>query len=86
MMQDTPELRSELRRMIVERLSLPVDPEALGDDDHLMNDHGADSVGLFWILVGLDEEFGVQVEEDEFDLETFSRVSGIVRFLAERGA
>jgi acyl carrier protein len=83
-MQDTPELRARLKQMIVERLSLAVDPERLGDNDHLMNDHGADSVGLFWILVGLDEEFGVQVGEDEFDLETFSRVEGIVRFLTSR--
>jgi acyl carrier protein len=83
-MRDTPELRARLKQMIVERLSLAVDPERLGDNDHLMNDHGADSVGLFWILVGLDEEFRVQVGEDEFDLETFSRVEGIVRFLASR--
>lgn len=70
--------------MVVERLSLPMDPGELDDSAHLMNDHGVDSVGLFWILVGLDEEFGVQVGEDEFDLETFSRVESIAEFLASR--
>jgi acyl carrier protein len=83
-MQDTPELRERLKQMVVERLSLPMDPSELADSDHLMNDHGVDSVGLFWILVGLDEEFGVQVGEDEFDLETFSRVESIAQFLASR--
>jgi acyl carrier protein len=83
-MQDTPELRARLKGLIVERLALPISPDELGDADRLMEDHGVDSVGLFWIVVGLDEDMGVQIGEDEFDLETFSSVDSLARFLARR--
>jgi len=84
-MQDSPELRAKLKELIVERLALPIQPDDLGDTDRLMDDHGVDSVGLFWIVVGLDEELGVQIGEDEFDLDTFSSVDKLARFLASRG-
>jgi len=84
-MQDTPELRARLKELIVERLALSMKPEELGDADRLMEDHGVDSVGLFWIVVGLDEELGVQIGEDEFDLDTFSSVDKLAGFLASRG-
>lgn len=85
-MEDTPELRSQLRELVVERLALDVEPSELDDSANLMDVYGADSVGLFWIVVGLDEDLGVQVGEDEFDLERFSSIENVARFLAEREA
>ncbi|MBD3176570.1 MAG: hypothetical protein GF320_15425, partial [Armatimonadia bacterium] len=69
---------------VVDRLALEVEPDDLDDSANLMDEYGADSVGLFWIVVGLDEEMGVQVGEDEFDLERFSSVQNLAKFLAER--
>jgi acyl carrier protein len=83
-MEDTPQLRSQLRELVVDRLALDVEPDDLDDSANLMDEYGADSVGLFWIVVGLDEEMGVQVGEDEFDLERFSSVQNLAKFLAER--
>lgn len=83
-MEDSPELRTRLKEMIVERLSLPIEASELADDARLMEDYGVDSVGLFWVVVGLDEELGVQVTEDEFDLDTFGSVESLAKFLASR--
>ncbi len=85
-MDDTPELRRQLRELVVERLALDINPDDLDDSASLMDVYGADSVGLFWIVVGLDEELGVQVGEDEFDLERFSSIENLAEFLAEREA
>ena len=36
-MEDTPELRSQLRELVVERLALDVDPTELDDSANLMD-------------------------------------------------
>jgi len=81
------DLRGQLKNMIVERLFLNVSPEEIGDDENLMDEYNIDSVNLFEIIVGLEDEFGIQLEEEDFNVETFSTVSNIAGFVeGKRGA
>ena len=75
------ELKSRLKRMIVERLFLNVQPELIEDTENLMDEYNIDSVSLFEIIVGLEEEFGIQLEEEDFNVETFSTVGNIAAFI-----
>lgn len=63
--------------MIVERLFLDVSPEDIGDDDSLPEEFNVDSVNLFEIVVGLEEVFGITLEDEELSVEAFSTVSKI---------
>ena len=57
-------LQSELKQMIVERLFLDrkgIQPEDIADDADLMDAFGIDSVELFEIVVGVEEDYGVAV-------------------------
>ena len=71
-----------IKTMIVERLFLNVAPEDIADTEPIMETYGIDSVQLFEIVVGLEEEFGVVVEDEEFSLELFETVGKIAAFAA----
>jgi acyl carrier protein len=73
------ELCAELKRMLVDRLDLPVDPGWITDDQPLFG-RGLelDSVDALEIVVGLEATFGASVTDD--DREAF----GSVAKLAER--
>ena len=77
-------LKQQIKEMIVERLFLKIEPSEINDDGNLMEDHPIDSISLLEIVVGLEEVFGLAMEEADFDLETFSTVSRIAEFTAEK--
>lgn len=63
--------------MIVERLFLPVDPKTIADDAPLMETYDIDSVALFELVVGLEDEFGISMEDLDFSPATFETVDSI---------
>lgn len=78
------DLKAQLKNMIVERLFLNVKPEEIGDEENLMDEYNIDSVNLFEIIVGLEDEFGITLEEEDFNVETFSTVSNIAAFVESK--
>jgi acyl carrier protein len=83
-MTSKEDLLPEIKEMIVERLFLNVSPEDIGDTELIMEAYGIDSVQLFEIVVGLEEEYGVVVEDEEFSLELFETVDKIAEFAASK--
>ncbi len=53
-------------------LAVPVDA-----DTDLLADAGLDSFSTMQVIVFLEEEFGVQVPEDQFDINKFASVATI---------
>lgn len=78
------DLPAQLKNMIVERLFLNVSPEDIGDEENLMDEYNIDSVNLFEIIVGLEDEFGLTLEEEDFNVETFSTVANIAAFVEQK--
>jgi len=78
------DLNAQLKRMIVERLFLNVSAEDIQDDENLMDQYSIDSVNLFEIIVGLEDEFGIALEEEDFNVETFSTVGNIAAFVTQK--
>jgi len=78
------ELKPKLKEMIVERLFLNVAPEDIKDDEPLMETHNIDSVALFEVVVGLEEDFEVSMEDDEFSLDLFENVNSIAEFVQKK--
>jgi len=82
-----PEDRSveeEIKKIIVERLFLKISPDEIGDDDELMQKLGVDSVQVLEIVVGLEEVYGTDLEDEEFDIEVFRTVRKIADFVREK--
>lgn len=78
------DLNSQIKEMIVERLFLDVDPAAIPDNAPLMETYGVDSVALFEIVVGLEEQFNVPMEDVDFQIDTFRTVDSIAAFVAAK--
>jgi acyl carrier protein len=84
-MADIPaDLEAKIKRILVERLFLEVDPETLGADEKLTETYGVDSVRLFDMVVGLEEDFGVSFADNELALAEFDSVAAITAKLRDK--
>ncbi|SCW65011.1 acyl carrier protein [Lachnospiraceae bacterium C10] len=52
-----------LKKIIADVLS--VDPEEITEDTTFIDDLGADSLDVFQIIMGVEEELGIEVDNDE---------------------
>jgi len=78
------DIESRLKKMIVERLYLKVEPESIENNASLMQTYGVDSVSLLELVVGLEDEFDIEIDDDEFDVENFATVTALREFVTPR--
>ena len=71
----------KLTEMIREQLNTD---EAISEDTSFKDDLGADSLDLFELIMGMEEEFGVEIPTD--DLENIQTVGDVIKYLKEHGA
>ena len=83
-MADDNELKQQLKQMIVTRLFLSIAAEDIADDADLLQTYGLDSVNLFEIIVGLEDEFGLTVADEEFTVEAFATVNNIAELVRRK--
>jgi acyl carrier protein len=74
-------IEDRLKRMIAARLFLKVAPEAIDDNKSLMDDYGVDSVSLLELVVGVEEEFGIVIPDEEFSIKHFETVAALAAFV-----
>ena len=78
------DLKARVKQMSVERLFLDVSAGEIGDATPLMEGYGVDSVALFELALGLEDEFDIAMDEVDFDISTFQTVNSIATFVQER--
>jgi acyl carrier protein len=78
------ELNQQIKEMIVERLFLKVEPQDIPDEANLMETYNVDSVNIFEIVVGLEDEFGISLAEEDFSIEAFATVEGIAELVTRK--
>ena len=79
-MQQGADVESRIHRIFRDGLELQVDV----DTDVIVGGI-LDSLSFVRLLVSLEEEFGLEVNLAELDLEDFSSVSSIARLVGENG-
>ena len=70
--------------MIVDRLFLNISPEYIETEASLLEDYGVDSVSLLELVVGLEDEFGIQIEDGDFNVANFESVAALTVFVQAR--
>lgn len=81
---DKSTVETKLKDMIVERLFLNVAPADIAVDASLVDAYGVDSVCLLELVVGLEEAFGIVIEDSDFDVRNFISVAALRDFVLAR--
>ena len=74
-------IEERLKKMIVERLFMKIKPEEIEENKSLINDYGVDSVSLLELVVGIEEEFGIAVGDEDFSVKHFETVAALAEFV-----
>ena len=75
-------IEDQLKDIIVERCGLKVSPQDLDDQDSLFDKWGLESVKILEMVVGMEDLFDVEFEDDEFtkeNFETIARIAQVIR-------
>lgn len=80
---DNATIEATLKAMIVDRLFLKIAPSDIETDSSLVDVYGVDSVSLLELVVGLEEQFGITVEDGDFNVQNFLTVA-LRDFVKER--
>ncbi len=85
-MVDEPELRSSLKRLIVETLNLEgVEPQSIADEQPLFGSGlGLDSVDALELMVAIEKRFGIRIETGELDRSAFASVAALARLVSSQ--
>ena len=79
-------LRQKVKTLIVEALLLEeVRPEDIADDEPLFGEGlGLDSIDALELVLGLEQEFGIKVEDEEVGVKAFASVNALVDFIEQK--
>ncbi|MDA8018441.1 MAG: phosphopantetheine-binding protein [Thermoanaerobaculia bacterium] len=86
-MSEAPQdLKVRIKKMLVERLKLEVDPAAIEDDAPLFSEQGLglDSIDALELVLGVEQELGVRIDDEEVGSKAFASVSALAAFVDER--
>ena len=80
------DLNLKLKNLIVDRLTLKVAAEDIDDEESLFGSDedglGLDSIDALDLVVGIYEEFGVEIQQDEMHI--FENVNTLADFVRKR--
>ncbi len=79
------DIRARIKRLIVERLFLTgLDPNEIADDAPLSDQTGLDSVDALELVVGMEEEFGIEIVDKGLDQDSFRSVDSLAALVEGR--
>ena len=78
-MDNTTEIKQNVRKLMVENLMLQISPEEIGDDQPLFGPGsvGLDSVDALQLVVALDKTYGLKIADPEAAKKILQNVNSI---------
>lgn len=84
-MTNRDEQARRVKELIVRRLKLDVDPAAIENSAPLFGEGlGLDSIDALELVLGLEQEFGIKVEDEEVGVKAFASVDALVDFIEQK--
>jgi acyl carrier protein len=82
------ELHDRLRELIVKRLKLEIDPATIDVKAPLFGGTGLglDSIDALELVLGVEQEFGVRIDDEEVGSAALASVEALAEFIAGRMA
>ncbi|HLN81616.1 MAG TPA: phosphopantetheine-binding protein [Thermoanaerobaculia bacterium] len=79
------DLAPRVKDLIVRRLKLDIDPTSIESDAPLFGEGlGLDSIDALELVLGLEQEFGIKVEDEEVGVKAFASVNALVDFIEQK--
>jgi len=86
MSEDEKSLALRMKNLIISRLKLEIEPDEIEDDQPLFGEGlGLDSIDALELVLGLEQEFGVKIEDEEVGVKAFASIDALVAFVREKG-
>ncbi len=84
-MENTPELKQQIKQLMVDNLMLQTAAADIADDQPLFgpNSLGLDSVDALQLVVALDKEYGLKIREPAAAKEILQNVNTIAQAVSE---
>jgi acyl carrier protein len=84
-MPDETSIKQQVKRTVVKALQLEVDPDEIPDDEALFGEGlDADSIASLEIVFALEQEFDIEVEDEELRVELFASVQSLVTYVIDK--
>jgi acyl carrier protein len=85
-MNDSTELKAQVKQMLVENLMLKIGAAEIGDDQPLFGPGslGLDSVDALQLVVALDKNYGLKLSDTEVARKTMRTVGTMAAAIAEK--
>jgi acyl carrier protein len=84
-MTDRQTLAAKVKDLIVRRLKLEIDPASIEDDSPLFGEGlGLDSIDALELVLGLEQEFGIKVQDEEVGVKAFASVNALCDFIEQK--
>ena len=78
-------LAPRVKELIVRRLKLDIDPTTIQNDAPLFGEGlGLDSIDALELVLGLEQEFGIKVEDEEVGVKAFASVNALGDFIEQK--
>jgi acyl carrier protein len=78
-------MAQRVKELIVRRLKLDIDPQSIDSSAPLFGEGlGLDSIDALELVLGLEQEFGIKVQDEEVGVKAFASVDALVDFIEQK--
>jgi acyl carrier protein len=84
--QELSELKSRLKKLIVTRLKLEIEPESIDPSKPLFGQAGLglDSIDALELVLGVEQDLGVRIDDEDVGSAALASVDALAAFVHER--
>ena len=85
MSKTVAEIKNELKELVVESLELDIDPNDIEDTESLFGGYlRLDSVGTLTLTTAIEDEFDLEIEDEDLTAELFASVNSLAEYINEK--